>query len=104
MGMVTEPAVQTNRKLRLTCEVLVDGLHLALGSDERLLDDAVLLLLQVLHLRLQLTLSSLHLSFIDQDLEGGCTQVEASVRIHTRAHHRVSAFAFICTTSLTENI
>lgn len=47
----------------------MDGLHLALGSDERLLDHAVLLLLQVLHLGLQLTLSSLHLSFIDQDLQ-----------------------------------
>lgn len=58
-----------NRKWRLTRQVLVDGLHLALGSDERLLNHAVLLLLQVLHLGLQLTLSSLHLSFIDQDLQ-----------------------------------
>lgn len=52
----------------LTCEVLMHGLHLALCPDEGLLDDPVLLLLQTLHLGLQLALGSLHLPLIHQDL------------------------------------
>lgn len=60
----------------LTCQVLVDRLHLALRSDEGFLDHTVLLLFQVLHLSLQLPLSTRHLSFVDQDLERGGGQRE----------------------------
>lgn len=61
---------KASRGQHLTRQVLVDRLHLALSPDEGLLDHAVLLLLQVLHLGLQLALSSLHLALVDQDLEG----------------------------------
>lgn len=64
------PPRQSREEPHLTCQVLVDRLHLALRSDECLLDHPVLLLFQVLHLSLQLPLCTCHLSFIDEDLKG----------------------------------
>ena len=85
-----------NRKRHLTRQVLVDRLHLALSSDERLLDHAVLLLLQVLHLGLQLTLSSLHLSLIDQDLEEEEDKMRGDTQTDTKSDSSWETITSVC--------
>ena len=75
---------QRRQASHLTCQVFVDGLHLALRSDERLLNHAVLLLFQVLHLSLQLSLSTCHLSLVDQDLKRGGADRTATTHVNTR--------------------
>lgn len=74
------PPGSANQTPPLTCQVLVDRLHLALRPDEGLLDHAVLLLLQVLHLGLQLALGPRHLSLVDQDLQRGRSRQDVGAR------------------------
>lgn len=66
----------------LTCQVVVHGLHLALGPDEGLVDDALLLLLQHQQLGVQLPVSAGHLAIVQR---------------HLRATSPLDGRFFICT-------